>query len=210
MSMLQKMISNTGEMWNARYGSGDGYVYGTKANDFVAAMAANIPEGPVLCLAAGEGRNAVFLAERGHEVTAVDLSTVGLEKTAALARARGVEVTCVEANLMDFDLGEGRWAGITSIWAHTPADVRKAVHAQLATALRPGGVLILEHYRPQQIELGTGGPPVSMFLPTLRDLRVELAEIELVIAQDTMREIAEGSGHKGLSATVQVLARKAS
>jgi 2-polyprenyl-3-methyl-5-hydroxy-6-metoxy-1,4-benzoquinol methylase len=209
MSMLDKMMSDPGGMWNKRYGSGDGYVYGTEANDFLKAMAAAIPKGPVLCLAAGEGRNAVFLAEQGYEVTAVDLSRVGLDKTAALAKARGVKVTCVEANLMDHDLGDGLWAGITSIWAHTPAEVRKAVHGRLAKALAPGGVFILEHYRPQQIELGTGGPPVSMFLPTLRDLREELGALDLVLAQDVMRDVSEGAGHEGRSATVQVLARRA-
>lgn len=208
MSMLQKMLSDPSAMWNQRYGTDEGYVYGTDANDFLVATAPGIPGGPVLCMAAGEGRNAVYLAQRGHDVTAVDLSKVGLEKTAALAEERGVDVDCVVADLADYELGEDKWAGVTAIWAHTPADVRKAIHGKLATALKPGGVFILEAYRPQQLELKTGGPPVSMFMPTLSDLKEELAELDLVLAQDTLRVIGEGAGHQGLSATVQVLAHR--
>ena len=130
------------EDWNQRYGS-DGYFYGTAPNDFLSASAALIPPGPVLCLADGEGRNGVFLAEHGHAVTAVDQSAVGLAKAAQLAAARGVPLTTVVADLTDFAIAPGAWSGIVSMFVHLPQPLRRDVHARVVAGLRPGGVLIL-------------------------------------------------------------------
>ena len=116
-------MSNT--FWDDRY-RGDTYAYGTEPNDFLRAEAHRIGVGPVLCLAEGEGRNAVFLASLGHRVTAVDFSAEGLRKAARLARDRGVEIELVEADLATFDLGEAAWSGIVSIFAHTPPAIRSS------------------------------------------------------------------------------------
>ena len=85
-------------MWNQRY-SVEEYAYGTEPNDYLVAMSDQLPKGRVLCLAEGEGRNAVWLAEQGHDVTAVDLSEVGLKKAKKLAKLRGVNIKMVHANL---------------------------------------------------------------------------------------------------------------
>jgi SAM-dependent methyltransferase len=98
-------------MWNERYAEAFAS-YGTEPNDFLKQVAERIPSGPVLCLAEGEGRNAVFLAQRGHDVTAVDLSEVGLANAARLAAERGVSIRTVVANLDDYDLGAGRWSAM--------------------------------------------------------------------------------------------------
>lgn len=194
----------TSEFWNERY-RGDGYAYGTEPNDFLRAEAGRIARGKVLCLAEGEGRNAVFLAGLGHQVTAVDYAAEGLRKAAGLARERGVELATVEADLATFELGDGAWSGIVSIWAHTPPDVRRRVHAAIARALAPGGTFVLEAYRPEQIALGTGGPKDPAMMPTLAQLRDELVGLELVVARESDREIDEGPFHRGPSATVQVV-----
>ena len=90
-------------MWNERYSSVT-YAYGTEPNDFLVAMFDKAPEGKVLCLAEGEGRNAIWLAQQGREVTAVDASEVGLEKARRLADARGVKTTTVHADLAAFEI----------------------------------------------------------------------------------------------------------
>jgi len=190
--------------WDERY-RGEDYVYGTEPNDFLQAEAARIPVGRVLCLAEGEGRNAVFLATRGHAVTAVDFSAEGLKKAARLAASHGVTVELIEADLSTFELGEAQWAGIVSIWAHTPPPVRARVHAAVARALVPGGVFLLEAYRPEQLALGTGGPKDAAMMPTLAALRAELVGLDLVVAREVDRVIHEGPGHGGPSATVQVV-----
>lgn len=192
-------------MWDERYGR-PGFAYGDRPNDFLVEVAPRIPAGPVLCLADGEGRNGVWLAERGHAVTAVDLSPVGLAKAQDLARARGVTLETVVADLADYDLGEARWAGIVSVWCHLPSALRRAVHAAAVRALRPGGVFVLEAYTPAQIALGTGGPKDPDMLPTAADLTRELAGLDLEVLVEREREIREGALHEGRSAVVQLLA----
>jgi SAM-dependent methyltransferase len=191
--------------WNHRYGAATDYVYGAEPNDFVRAEAGRIPRGRVLCLAEGEGRNAVFLASLGHDVTAVDYSAEGLRKAEQLARERGVTLNLVEADLETYDLGTSRWSGIVSSWAHLPRAIRQRVHAAIAPALVVGGVLLLEAYRPEQLAYGSGGPKDPTMMPTLADLRSELVGLDLVVAQDVERVVDEGPFHGGLSATVQVV-----
>lgn len=193
------------DMWDQRY-SGDAYLYGTEPNDLVRAEAPRIPKGRVVCLAEGEGRNAVYLARLGHDVTAVDLSPVGLAKAERLARDQGVALRTIAADLAAFDLGDAAWEGIVATWAHVPAAVRARLLAAIPRALVPGGVLIYEAYRPEQIPLGTGGPKDPSLLPTLPELTAALAGLDLVIARETDREVHEGTGHRGPSRTVQVVA----
>ncbi len=190
--------------WDDRYGT-DEYAYGVEPNDFLRAEAHRIPPGPVLCLAEGEGRNAVFLAGLGHQVTAVDLSSEGLRKATRLAHQRGVAIEVVQADLATFDLGVDRWSGIVAIFAHVPPAVRHHLHAQIPQALRAGGCLVLESYRPEQLALGTGGPKELGLLPTLVELREQLSPLELVVARDADRAIHEGRFHDGPSATVQLV-----
>lgn len=197
----------TKETWDQRYSAED-YQYGMEANDLLRDEVGRIPKGRVLCLAEGEGRNAVFLAGLGYDVTAMDYSAVGLAKAARLARERGVQVKLVEADLATFELGRDEWEGIVAIFAHMPREVRKRIHAAIPAALRPGGVLILESYRPRQLELGTGGPKDVALLPTLAELTADLAELELLVAREADREIHEGRLHAGPSATVQIVGRK--
>jgi SAM-dependent methyltransferase len=190
--------------WDERYGSDD-YAYGVEPNDFLRSEAHRIPPGPVLCLAEGEGRNAVFLARLGHPVTAVDLSIEGLRKAERLARRHGVTIETIQADLTTFELGLDRWSGIVAIFAHLPPPVRHRIHSQIPQALRVGGCLVLETYRPEQLALGTGGPKDLSLLSTLAELRDQLSPLELVVARDTNREIHEGRFHDGPSATVQLV-----
>jgi SAM-dependent methyltransferase len=192
------------QMWDERYRAAE-YAYGVEVNDFLRAQAGHIPPGPVLCLAEGEGRNAVFLASRGHAVSAVDFSAEGLRKAERLAGERGVRLELIEADLATFDLGVERWSAIVSIFAHTPPEIRRRVHAAIPHALRPGGALVLEAYRPEQFALATGGPRDAAWMPTLADLRTELGGLDLVLAQESDREIHEGRLHSGPSATVQLV-----
>jgi SAM-dependent methyltransferase len=193
--------------WNARY-AGDGFVYGTKPNDFLVKTAAAILPGPVLCLAEGEGRNAVYLATLGHAVTVVDQSEVALAKARRLAAARGVTIKTVVADLASYRIASGAWAGIVSFWAHVPATMRRSVHFQAVQGLKPGGVFILEAYTPAQLAFDTGGPRDLDMLMTAAQLRDELAGLEFDTLQEIEREVSEGSQHTGRAAVVQVLARK--
>jgi SAM-dependent methyltransferase len=193
--------------WDERYRCEE-YVYGTEPNDFLRAQAHRLPRGRILCLAEGEGRNAVYLAGLGHQVTAVDASRVGLAKARRLAAARGVRIETVAADLAGYAPGRAAWDGIVSIFCHLPPAVRARLHAALADALRPGGWLILEAYTPAQVGRGTGGPPDPALTMDLETLREELGALEWVHALETEREVREGRLHTGRGAVVQLVARR--
>jgi SAM-dependent methyltransferase len=194
--------------WNERYAA-EAWVYGERPNDFVAEVASQIlAGGPVLCLAEGEGRNAVHFAERGHAVHAVDLSEVGLAKARRLADARGVTVTTECADLADYRIEPDHWAGIVMSWMHLPSALRRDVIARAADGLREGGVLIFEAYTPAQLAFGTGGPKELDMLVDPDDLRRELGGLHVEHFAAIEREVNEGPFHGGRSAVVQAVARR--
>lgn len=195
------------EFWNQRYGE-PGFTYGTEPNDFLREVSPRL-EGPVLSLGEGEGRNAVFLAQRGLEVTAVDLSLVGLEKAATLAAERGVSIKTRVADLADFDLGEGEYGAVLAIWCHLPPWVRTRVHGAVARALKPGGLFVSEVYTPRQLQFDTGGPKNVELLYEPEVVRRELTGLTVERCEELEREVHEGEWHGGRSAVLQVLARKA-
>ncbi len=194
-------------MWDERYRA-EGYVYGTEPNGFLVSVVDRIPVGRLLSLAEGEGRNAVFLAEKGYDVTAVDASGVGLAKGERLARKRGVTITTVVADLAEFDMGSGRWDGIVSIFCHLPPEVRTGLHRRVVQGLRRGGVFVLEAYTPAQLLLKTGGPPSEEMMMSLALLREELRGLSFLHAVETEREVREGTQHTGRGAVVQLVAVK--
>lgn len=194
-------------MWNERY-STDEYVYGTTPNEFLSDVSNQIKGDKVLCLAEGEGRNAVYLAREGYDVMAVDASAVGLEKAEMLADESYVNINTQVADLADYEIEQGAWDGIVSIFCHVPPEIRKALHKKVVAGLRPGGVFILEAYRPEQLDFKTGGPPVAELMMSLDDLSKELAGLELVHAKSLERDIKEGSLHTGKGAVVQIVAIK--
>lgn len=196
------------ERWEERYAR-PGFYYGEAPNDFLVAVEPQLPRGAeILSIGEGEGRNAVFLASCGHHVTGVDASPTGLEKARRLAAVRGVTLTTELADLSTWDPGVECWDAVVSIWVHLPPPVRVRAHAACVAALRPGGLLILEAYRPEQLERGTGGPPDPALLYSLDVLRDDFRRLALVHAVEVTREVWEGAAHRGSSAVVQIVGRK--
>jgi 2-polyprenyl-3-methyl-5-hydroxy-6-metoxy-1,4-benzoquinol methylase len=192
-------------MWNERYNTAE-YIYGEEPNAFLAENYQKIPKGRVLCLAEGEGRNAVFLARQGYDVTAVDQSDVGLEKARKLAAKHGVSIHCIHADLADFDLGNNQWEGIVSIFCHVPQALREGLHSRLTQALKRGGVFLLEAYTPKQLDYGTGGPPIVELMMSKTALESELSELQVDLLEEVERDVIEGSHHTGKGAVVQAVA----
>ena len=199
------------DFWDARYREPE-LAYGDAPNDFLVSVAEQLPErGRVLCLAEGQGRNAVWLAACGHRVFAVDQSVVGLARAQSLASARGVTIDTEVADLADIDPGAAEWDAVVSVFAHTPADVRRALHARVVRALRPGGAFVLEAYTPEQTARDTGGPSGDAardITMTADGLRAELDGLRFEILRETERAVHEGPYHTGAAAVVQVLAWK--
>ncbi|MEA5573534.1 class I SAM-dependent methyltransferase, partial [Calothrix sp. UHCC 0171] len=185
------------------------YIFGKNPNDFLREVIQQIPKGLVLCLAEGEGRNAVYLAQQGCRVTAVDASCVGLEKAQKLAAERSVEIETIVADLANFSIQPNSWDAIVSIFCHLPPSLRANIHRQVVSGLRSGGVFVLEAYTPRQLEFKTGGPPNADLMMELTTLQQELDGLEFKQSAEVEREIQEGLFHQGHSAVVQLLAVKA-
>ncbi len=198
------------DFWDHRYGTaGADFVFGTAPNTFLAHCATHLPPGDVLCLGEGEGRNAVHLAGRGHRVTAVDQSSTGLAKAAALAAQQGVAITTAAADLADYPIAPDAWDLVVSIFCHLPPDLRRAVHARAAAGLRSGGHLILEAYTPDQVKFLTGGPVKNpSLLMSSADLVTEFPGLTWKIAHEIERDVIEGNGHTGRAAVLQLFGQK--
>lgn len=200
--------SHMNNQWDERYSATE-YMYGTEPNDFLREAYHRIrPGGRVLCLADGEGRNGVFLARQGFDVTSVDASQVGLEKALALAKANDVMITTVHADLADYDLGVDHWDAVVSIFCHLPPDLRSRVHTAAASSLRIGGVVILEAYTVDQLAFKTGGPPVAELMMSAQQLRHDFESLDVIVCAERTRMIHEGTLHNGKSATVQLIAQR--
>lgn len=193
-------------MWNERY-AGDEYFYGTEPNTFLAQHTKTLA-GPVLSLAEGEGRNAVFLASLGLEVLGVDSSEVGLAKAVKLAAARGVTIRTEVADLAIYDPPANSFGSVISIFAHLPGTLRARLYPLVERSLKPGGIFLLEAYTPAQIPRNTGGPKDPDMLISCVILQREFPNCEVILAREIDRDVLEGKHHFGLSSVVQFIARK--
>lgn len=195
------------ELWNARYGGHD-YHYGYRPNDFLVSAEVMLKRGSrVLVLGDGEGRNGVWLAQKGHHVTSVDLSEVGVRKARELAAERSVEIDAQVGDLttwLDEPAAHGPWDGIVIIFCHLQPELRRHVAEALTPRLAPGGKLIMEAYTPAQPSMGTGGPKDEAVLLTRQKVVDEWSGL-LLDVRLVERRIFEGRGHQGLSSVIQVL-----
>ena len=144
-------------MWHKRF-STDEYVFGKEPNDFVVEAARLMPKGKVLCIAEGEGRNSVYLASLGFDVTAWDFAQAGLDKTKQLADEKGIVVTTELRDLADINWEAEQWDAIVQIFGHFPQEVMERTLSGINKALKPGGYYISELYTKEQLAYGTGGP----------------------------------------------------
>lgn len=143
--------------WHERF-STEQYVYGKKPNEFVVEVVQDLSRGKVLCIAEGEGRNAVYLASLGFDVTAWDYAQAGLDKTKQLADEKGVDVKTELRDLAEVDWEEEQWDAIVHIFGHFPENVMEQTLAGIKKALKPGGYYLSELYTKEQLHYGTGGP----------------------------------------------------
>lgn len=206
---------NQESLWSQRYrDAGEDYLFGTQPNRFLAHRAALFPGGrKALAVADGEGRNSIWLAEKGLDVTAVEISDVAIEKARRLAAGRGVAVEFLRADMMSPDWPPSRLAGtfdwVVGIFIQFvgPAE-RERQFAAMKCLTRRGGRIVLQGYTPKQLDYRTGGPSAVENLYTaglLRDAFADWAIEELVEYED---DVAEGNAHRGRSALIGLVARK--
>ena len=193
--------------WDGRYGD-PSYLFGEGPNAFLERQADRLRPGmTVLAVADGEGRNGVWLARQGLTVTSTDISPKAVAKARALAARHGVEIDAQLADLDTWDWPVGTFDVVVGIFVQfAPPAMRDRLFARMKQALKPGGLLLLEGYRPEQLAFGTGGPGQAENLYTealLRDAFADMTGVELV-SYDA--GITEGAGHSGLSALIDLVA----
>lgn len=197
--------------WNERFSAPE-YRFGKAPNRFLESQKHRLLKGQhALAVADGEGRNGVWLARQGLQVTSVDISPVGQAKARALAKEAGVSLEVVEADLATWAWPAAAYDVVAGIFMQfAPPPVRAKLFAGMKRALKPGGLLILEGYRPKQLEYGTGGPPVADNMYTRELLESAFGDMDILHLAEYDAVIEEGTGHKGMSALIDLVARKRS
>ena len=179
--------------WDKRY-AGSELLWSAEPNRFLASEAADLAPGRALDLACGEGRNAVWLAQQGWQVTGVDFSQAGLDKAAHLAEQRGVAVEWVLADLLEYEAPAAGFDLVVLAYMHVRARERRAIHARAAEALCPGGLLLVIGHDTTNIEDGHGGPQDPSILFTPQDVVADVPELEIVKAERVLRPVPTPTG----------------
>lgn len=201
--------------WSKRYrDAGDDYLFGTQPNHFLARRQSVLENGrTALSVADGEGRNSVWLAEQGLEVTAIELSSVAIEKARRLAAGRQVRVDFVQADMLapGWPPAElhGQFDWVVGIFIQfVGPEWRERQFDAMKTLTAPGGRILLQGYTPKQLEYKTGGPSAVENLYTPEILREAFADWTIEELVEYEDELTEGSGHSGRSAVIGMVARK--
>lgn len=201
--------TNQADHWNDRFSSPD-YVFGTEPNAFLAQHAHRLPQAArILAIADGEGRNGVWLAEKGHAVTSIDISAQGQAKAAQLAAQRGVVLDLRIADLATWDWPADSYDAVVAIFIQFADPIlRDQIFANMRRATRPGGRILLQGYRPEQLDYATGGPPSAENMYTAPMLQDAFDDWIIEHLQEHDDMLNEGAGHSGMSALVDLVARK--
>ena len=195
-------------MWDERYQTPE-YIFGDQPCQWLIMNQHRLPQsGKALALGDGEGRNGVFLAELGFEVTSVDLSAVGLSKACDLAKKRGVTIQTMQADLEHYKIDPESQDLIVSIYCHLPDAIRKLVHERAEVALKPGGLFILEAFHHSQLKYQSGGPKTTDLLYDLGVLLDDFHTLQILEASDGLCCLDEGARHSGIGHIVRLVLQK--
>ena len=196
-------------MWDERY-AGEDYLFGTEPNAFLKAQAHRLRPGQrALAVADGEGRNGVWMAEQGLDVVSMDSSAVGLAKARKLAAARGVALTFVQGDLESWVWEENAFDVVAVIFIQfAPPPLRARCFEGFKRTLKPGGLLLMTGYGPKQLEYRTGGPGELEKLYTRKLLEESFADMDILLLDEHESWMAEGTRHAGMSALIDLVARK--
>lgn len=202
-------FSDPSSTWDARFARDD-YIFGTAPNVFLTQQAHRLQPGQrALCVADGEGRNSVWLAQQGLAVTAFDISPRGVDKARALAQRYGLTVDYAVADVDTFAWTAATFDVVVAIFIQfAPPAQRSRLFAQMIEALVPGGLLLLQGYTPRQIGYATGGPGRADHLYTPALLHEAFGAHEIVVLREHDSELAEGTQHAGMSALIDCVVRR--
>ena len=194
--------------WNAKFDC-RGLLYGHEPNAFLAEHASALfpRRGRILSLGEGEGRNAVWLGRRGWKVSAVDVSAHALAKLRRLAAQSGVDVDTHRADVAGFEARPSQYDAVIILHMHLPPQARRIAHRRALRALKPGGVLLLEALRPEQLQQPSSGPTAPECLYRADELADDFASAQIKYLETEDRFIQAGQ-HQGMTSVVSMIARR--
>ncbi len=201
--------ANPAAMWDERFAKPEP-VYGEEPNGYLRAQVAQRLQTGMKVLVPGDGygRNGIWLARQGMQVTTVDVSSVGVERARAAASAAGVKMEILLSDLNAWKWPESEFDAAASIFLHLWPEQRAGIHARMLRALKPGGILILEAFTPGQLKHTSGGPKQVELLYTADILRGDFAGAEILELAEEEVELNEGRLHSGPGAVVRGVFRK--
>ncbi len=192
------------DFWNERYSTVE-YAYGTAPNPYFKTQLDRIANpGRILLLCEGEGRNAVYAAQQGWQVTAVDFSETGKEKALKLAAEKNVSMDYRISDVAQFEFEKyGPWDVIALIYAHFPSSIRADIHHKCSLALAPNGQILLEGFNKQQLGHASGGPKNMDMLYSQNMLAEDFSGLDILENSELAIMLEAGEGHAGLGHVVQ-------
>lgn len=194
--------------WDDKF-AGPAFAYGTEPNAFLVSQRHRLERGmEVLSVADGEGRNGVWLAQQGLRVTTVDGSPVAVQKALKLALDRRVNIRAQVADLTDWIWPVSVFDAVAAIYIHFPPEVRRSMHHAMHAALKPGGLLVMEVFHPDQLGRGSGGPPVREMLYDAATLAEDFKGMEILLLEEVETELDEGALHRGAASVTRLVARR--
>lgn len=196
------------QRWETRFSNAE-FVFGTEPNAFLAGCCDLLPpKGRALAIADGEGRNGVFLAQRGLSVLSVDYAPSAQRKAQQLAKARGVTIETQQVDLFTWAWPNDIDVVVGIFFQFAEPEQRTLLFERIRNALKPGGLLLIEGYRPEQIGYGTGGPTQPEKLYTRALLEQAFGDFDRLSIREYDRVIEEGTGHSGMSALIDLVGWK--
>ena len=207
--MTSQSFSDPAETWNKRFET-ETFIFGREPNEFLRSHASLLGAGSrVLCVADGEGRNSVWLAQQGHRVDAFDVSVVGVAKAMKLASDCGVAVDYRVADCDSLIWPAEIYDAVVAIFVQfADPNVRQRLFANMVRTLKPGGLLILQGYTLKQLDYKTGGPPIASHLYSESLIRTSFSALDTIELREYEQELSEGTQHRGRSALIGLVARK--
>lgn len=203
-------FADQAQFWNSRFDKAE-FIFGKEPNEYLVQKTKQYlkPGANVLCIADGEGRNGVWLAKQGIKVDAFDVSDIALGKAKQFAKDNSVEVSYSLSNADGWDWQLASYDAIVAIFIQfADAAMRKRIFKQVHTALKPGGIFILQGYTPKQLEYKTGGPSLIEHLYTEEEIRQLVSDFKILEITCYEQELSEGVRHSGMSALLGLVAQK--
>jgi 2-polyprenyl-3-methyl-5-hydroxy-6-metoxy-1,4-benzoquinol methylase len=205
-------MNKIAEIWNERY-SGSDYVYGENPNAYLKEQLATLSVGDILFVGEGEGRNAVYAATIGWNVSAYDISSEGKKKALQLASKHNVNIDYHVGDLQDLNYEREQFDVIAFIYTHFPGETRSMIHKVLSLYLRPGGTVIMEAFSKKQIKNqiksdGGGGPKNIDMLYSLEDIRSDFENFKIKELIETEIYLTEGDFHNGIGSVIRFVGQK--